>query len=374
MAQALWMSMSQLLSSVLVLIFLSTAAYAAVEPIGNVVQHEGVASVDRQNEELNLEKNSDIMFRDNVRTGKGSVGITFIDDTNVAISAQSSLVIDEFVYDPNSQSGSKLVLNVALGTVRYASGNIAKLDNQNVDIRTPTARIGVRGTAFSMTVDEIGKSLIILLPNADGTVGEIFVETDAGMVIMNKAFQATTVGVAESNPSKPVILDLTLDQINNMLIVRPPKEKLIELVKDSKKLANLLDIDLLDYKELDENELEEDNLEYGLLDINPLDVDLLLNILTQLNKKYETKKTKKKGKGIHTDGQTSGKNPDTLVTTVIEGNETHIIRQVDGNNIYLILDNSNGYSIDINQGGVEVPEIRTDEAGYNSTITIIQHQ
>ena len=357
MAQALWMSMSQLLSSVLVLIFLSTVSYAAVEPIGNVVQHEGVASVDRQNEELNLEKNSDIMFRDNVRTGKGSVGITFIDDTNVAISAQSSLVIDEFVYDPNSQSGSKLVMNVALGTVRYASGNIAKLDNQNVDIRTPTA-----------------KSLIILLPNADGTVGEIFVETDAGRVIMNKAFQATTVGVAESNPSKPVILDLTLDQINNMLIVRPPKEKLLELVKDSKKLANLLDIDLLEYKELDENELEEDNLEYGLLDINPLDVDLLLNILTQLNKKYETKKTKKKGKGIHTDGQTSGKNPDTLVTTVIEGNETHIIRQVDGNNIYLILDNSNGYSIDINQGGVEVPEIRTDEAGYNSTITIIQHQ
>ena len=265
-------------------------------------------------------------------------------------------------------------MNVALGTVRYASGNIAKLDNQNVDIRTPTARIGVRGTAFSMTVDEIGKSLIILLPNADGTVGEIFVETDAGMVIMNKAFQATTVGVAESNPSKPVILDLTLDQINNMLIVRPPKEKLIELVKDSKKLANLLDIDLLDYKELDENELEEDNLEYGLLDINPLDIDLLLNILTQLNKKYETKKTKTKGKGIHIDGQTSGKNPETLVTTVIEGNETHIIRQVDGNNIYLIVNNSNGYSIDINQGGVEVPEIRTDEAGYNSTITIIQHQ
>ena len=130
----------------------------------------------------------------------------------------------------------------------------------------------------------------------------------------------------------------------------------------------------MDYKELDENELEEDNLEYGLLDINPLDIDLLLNILTQLNKKYETKKTKKKGKGIHTDGHTSGKNPDTLVTTVIEGNETHIIRQVDGNNIYLILDNSNGYSIYINQGGVEVPAIRTDEAGYNSTITIIQHQ
>jgi hypothetical protein len=49
-----------------------------------------------------------------VRTGKGDVGIKFIDDTNVAVSAHSSLVIDEFVYDPNSKTGSKLVMNIAL--------------------------------------------------------------------------------------------------------------------------------------------------------------------------------------------------------------------------------------------------------------------
>jgi len=374
MEVVLWMLMLRLQSSLLIVFLSSFSTTEAAVPIGTVVKQEGIASVARQSKKLTLRKNSDIMFKDTVRTGKGNLGITFIDDTNVAVSAQSSLVIDEFVYDPNSKSGSKLVMNIAIGTVRYASGNIAKLNNQNVDIRTPTARIGVRGTAFSMTVDEIGKSLVILLPNADGSVGEIFVETDAGRVIMNKAFQATTVGVAETNPSKPVILDLTLDQINNMLIIRPPKEKLVEIVKDSKKMANLLDIDLLEYKELDENELEDDELEYGLLDINPLDVDLLLNILTQLNKKYEVKKATKKGKGIHIDGQTSGKNPDTLVTTVIEGNETHIIRQVDGNNIYLVLNNTNGYSININQGGVEVPEIRTDEAGFNSTIFISQRQ
>ena len=112
--------------------------------------------------------------------------------------------------------------------------------------------------------------------------------------------------------------------------------------------------------------------EVELLPASPTFLNLL--ILSQLNKKYEVKKATKKGKGIHIDGQTSGKNPDTLVTTVIEGNETHIIRQVDGNNIYLVLNNTNGYSININQGGVEVPEIRTDEAGFNSTIFISQRQ
>ena len=172
------MLMLRLLSSLLIIFLSSFSITEAAVPIGTVVKQEGIASVARQSKKLTLRKNSDIMFKDTVRTGKGNLGITFIDDTNVAVSAQSSLVIDEFVYDPNSKSGSKLVMNIAIGTVRYASGNIAKLNNQNVDIRTPTARIGVRGTAFSMTVDEIGKSLVILLPNADGSVGEIFVETE----------------------------------------------------------------------------------------------------------------------------------------------------------------------------------------------------
>ena len=363
----------RLLLTISFILFASTV-YAA---IGNVVVFEGNASVEREDKNLSLQKNSDIFFKDNVRTGKGNVGITFIDDTNVAISPQSSLVIDEFVYDPNSQSGSKLVMKIALGTVRYASGNIAKLNNQNVDIRTPTARIGVRGTAFSMTVDEIGKSLIILLPNADGTVGEISVETASGMVIMTQAFEATTVGMSEGNPSKPVILDLTLDQINNMLIVKPPKEKIVELVKESKKSINLLDIDLLEYKELDENELEDDELEFGLLDINPLDIDLLLNVLTQLNRKYEKKLRITKGgpggKGEHIDGRTSGLNKETLVTTVVDGNETRIIREVNGNNVHLVLNNDNGYSINLTQGAIEVPEITTHDEVVNN-ITISQSQ
>ena len=52
-----------------------------------------------------------------------------------------------------------------------------------------------------MTVDEIGKSLIILLPNADGSVGKISVESDVGQVILNQAFQATVVGASEKTPT-----------------------------------------------------------------------------------------------------------------------------------------------------------------------------
>jgi len=354
--------MLRLLLTISFMLFTSTS-YAS---IGNVVEHRGVASVERSGEKSVLKKGSDVEFKDNVRTGDGDVGIKFVDETNVAVSPHSSLIIDEFIYDPNSRSGSKLVMNIALGTVRYASGNIAKLNRQNVDIRTPTARIGVRGTAFSMTVDEIGKSLVILLPNADGTVGEIEVESAAGIVIMNQAFQATTVGMAESKPSKPVILDLTLDQINNLLIIKPPKEKIITLIKDSKNSMNLLDIDLLEFKDLDENALEEDQLAFGLLDINQLDIDLLINILDKLNATFEKKKA-----STHIDARMSGFNKITQVNTIIDGNHLEIIRYSGSGAIWLTLNGDYGYKIDLTQEGIPVPEMTSNDS-IDNHITIFQ--
>ena len=351
--------MLRLLWTISIILF-STSAYGA---IGNVVQHKGNASVERSGEKTDLKKGSDIEFKDNVRTGKGGVGITFVDDTNVAVSAHSSLVIDEFIYDPNSKTGSKLVMNIALGTVRYASGNIAKLSNQNVDIRTPTARIGVLGTAFSMTVDEVGKSLIILLPNKDGTVGKISVETGAGQVIMNQAFQSTMVGTGESRPSKPVILDLTLDQINNLLIIKPPKKKIIKMIKDSKKGKNLLDIDFLEFVELDKNELEEDLFGFNELDINDLNVELLGNILDQLALLSD-----------HIDGRTAGFNKVTQVNTLIDGNTTRIIRRLGNSTVELDLINDYGYTINMAQEGIPVPEITTRDEDASNIITIYQSE
>lgn len=346
-------------------VFLFPANIVLAETIGNVVKQKGNASIERAKNKLVLKENSAIEYKDNVRTGNGDVGIKFVDNTNVAISPHSSLVIDDFVYDPNSKTGSKLVMNVALGTVRYASGNIAKLNAQNVDIRTPTARIGVLGTAFSMTVDEVGKSLVILLPNADGTVGKISVESDAGQVFLTQAFESTLVINGESIPSKPVILDLTLDQINNLLIIKPPKKKLLKIIKSSKITINLLDIDFLEFRELDKNKLNEDELVFTELDINPLDVDLLMNVLDQL--------IALTAQSEMVDGRTSGLNKGTQVNTIRDGSRLEIIRAVGNSNIHLKLNADWGYKINLTQQGIPIPEIETDDETDN-TITIYQSE
>jgi hypothetical protein len=219
-----------------------------------------------------------------------------------------------------------------------------------------------------MTVDEIGQSLIILLPNVDGTVGEIDVESDVGIVTMNRAFQATSVNSRENKPSKPVILDLTADQINNMLIIKPPKEKEEEVaVKDDKK-KNVLDFNELEENALDRNELDETAGEgFTSLDVNPLDVEWLLNVLDQLNRKYDVADDETDA----VDGRVAGYNKDTLVTTIIPGDGSVVVQRIyEGSTIEVSTSTSVGTSIKIDQYGSEVPEITTDAITSDNYINI----
>ena len=138
------------------MLLVSTNAFSAT--IGDVILQEGTGVIERKDgDEFSSRIDLDIFSYDTVKTGQGKTAIEFVDDTRVDVTEHSKLIIDEFVYDPNTKTGA-LSLKASLGTVRYASGQIAKNSKQNVKIKTPTATIGVRGTDFSMTIDEIGSS------------------------------------------------------------------------------------------------------------------------------------------------------------------------------------------------------------------------
>ena len=257
--------------------------------IGTVTEQTGPTEIQRDKASIPSNVNSGVEMNDAVVTAKARVGITFEDDTKVEITEQSKLVIDDFVYDPAHGDASKLGLKVAVGTARYASGQIAKENPQSVKIETPTATISVRGTDFSMTVDEIGRSLIILLPSCpvgyknvekDCITGQIDVTTDMGTVHLDKPFQATHTTAKEQNPMKPVILALTEAQISNMLILVQPKKAEEEQTHMRTALdINFLDKDLLQFDELNMNYLTV----FNKLDQNALDAQFLANMLDLAN-------------------------------------------------------------------------------------------
>lgn len=251
--------------------------------IGSVTEQKGNASITHNKVSVDAKPKSSIDSNDLVQTGAGVVGITFEDNTQVRVTENSKLLIDDFVYDPNKKGTGKLALKVAMGTVRYASGNIAHENNKNVAINTPTATVAVRGTAFTMTVDEIGQSLIILLPNKDGTVGEIEVRTAVGSVVLNQAFQATVTKTSETKPSKPVLLALSESAIDNMLIVKPPKEIVQKQQTDiTNKVAGALDFTGLDQNPLNMQVFKDPYAGFNELDVNPLDTNYLTNALDNM--------------------------------------------------------------------------------------------
>lgn len=205
---------------------------------GKITEVTGPTQVTRNQDKIEGKVDVGIEMDDTIETLKGRAGITFEDGTRVQCTEFSKLVIDTFVYDPSSGKG-KIGLKASLGTVRYASGLIAKNSRDEVKIKTPTASVAVRGTDFSLTVDEMGRSLIILLPSlaqfGPSVVGSIEVSNGLGTVVMTKAYQATMVASSNVVPSAPVLLNLQDEtSVNNGLLLDTPKS-VTQSAKEAKK-------------------------------------------------------------------------------------------------------------------------------------------
>ena len=367
---------STLYKATSLLLLLPTLAFAA---IGEVTEHSGSGAVERDEgfEVYEVTDGLGVESMDTVVTEKGKVRIDFIDDTRVDITEHSRLIIDDFVYDPASQEGS-LSLKAGLGTIRYASGKIAKNSRQRVRIETPSAVVGVRGTDFAMIVDEIGGSMVTLLPscdtNGDCIVGEISVTSDVGTVIMNQAFQTTIVRAAGSSPTKPVILDISEDDMNNMLIIRKARpydpDGEIAVQEAKRKLADLLGVDFLETDVLEKGGFEDeeqlwrtelDNTEFYL-------GNLLVDIMDQLNAALNALL---RGEFAKQEAilsfESQGYNEETGTRLEIREGNWILERHDYANGQYwqLTLDNGNGYNIAWQQGDAEFFDYRLGD-GINS--------
>jgi hypothetical protein len=326
---------------------------AAHANIGKVTQNRGVSEVVKKTTKVPTRPQLPIAKLDRVQTSNGRVEITFVDDSTVKVTEHSKLVIDDFVYS-GKPSTSRMALKFAAGTARFATGQSGKMNKGNINLRTPTATIAVRGTDFAATVDDFGKSLIMLLPEPDGSVGEITVSNAGGFVILNRAFQATIVTTADSRPSRPVILNLTLNQIDNMLIISPAEEvKSEEEIAEAK--ANILDLSELDIDYLAKDDLQENQLASSELDINTINADFLGEDFLD-NADGSDCVTRDNTKLC---GTTFGLNNTTQITTILSGDYLRLARTLsttvdivvkkDSNKTIFIDSNGKSFLIEINE-------------------------
>jgi FecR protein len=159
-------------------------AQAVEEPIGNVAALTGKASVKRNDKSIPLALKDDIYLNDIVQTSaNSSLGITFSDGTTFNLKANAQITIDNFVYEEGGKKNAG-IFDVAKGTVAFVASQVAKTGD--MQITTPTATLGIRGTsglvevpagAAATTANNVN---IKLYPDADGRVGRIEVNDRAG--------------------------------------------------------------------------------------------------------------------------------------------------------------------------------------------------
>ena len=325
-------------------VFLLMGSVYAQDPIGDIVESTGIGGIVRNNERLPSQVGSNIVLYDEARTVNGRMLIEFLDEEELALTEHTIVYIDEVYYDPNP-SKSKMAIRMAQGTARFASGKGNKIKKANISVSTPTAQIAINGTDFTTTIDELGRSLVVLLPDEDGSAsGEIVVSNEGGEMLLNQPYQATMVSSFETPPTVAVtIQNITPSMINNMFIVNPPQEVKVAIQEqaadDLDKDQGILDVDYLEFNDLEVDELEEteEDLEYSALDIDALNVNLLvdvLDVIEALDKKIRGSGSSGETSGsigtFRVDGAKIGLNADSQYNVFIEDEKLVFFRDVNG--------------------------------------------
>ena len=139
---------------------LSASTALGANGVGKAMAVNPVAKVSGETGLRTLLVNSDIFVGDLVQTDAGGEAqLLFEDGTRMVIGANSSLIIDEFLF--RGKAAENLFAVRALGgAFRFISGDSG---DQNYVIRTPTATIGVRGTALDFTVTPGEGTQMVLL-------------------------------------------------------------------------------------------------------------------------------------------------------------------------------------------------------------------
>jgi hypothetical protein len=364
----LFKSIKKTLLTIVSLFIISGFVYG--EPIGGVIESTGVTSLVRESNRLISEVGTDVNIYDEAETANGRMLIEFLDNEKLSLTENSLVYIDEAYYDPDP-SKSKMAIRMARGTARFASGTGKRINKANVDVSTPTANITMRGTDFTTTIDELGRTMVVLLPDEEtgASSGEIVVYNDGGEVVLTEAYAATVVSSYDTPPTSSVIVQgITPSMIDNMFIVNPPteiREQIEEGYQDEQNQdQGLLDVDFLEFNELEQDALEntKGDLEFSELDIDFLDVDFLTDLLDVIEELEKTtvslgdEQAETGVAGFALKGATVGFNKDSQYNVFEQDGDLVFFRSVNGVINIVIAAGGSGF-------------LETNVEGYSGIIT-----
>ena len=193
------------------------------ETAGIIKSVEGEASVVRGTRRLPATVHLELQSRDVVDTGPdGTVGIILRDNSLLSVGPDSEVSLDSFQI---AAIQSSLGITFRRGTFSMATGQVAR-ERARMRLRTSSAVIGVQGTQFALMADAIRpkrsvsfgfqdrdvyrppgrETLLVLLPDPEGEVGQVSLETVTGGQTLTEANAATGFSALSAPPRPPEVL------------------------------------------------------------------------------------------------------------------------------------------------------------------------
>lgn len=137
---------------------LALPVFAAPQPIGETTRV--VETVEGTIEDLNrvLVLRDPVHRQEYIETEVDSAArMVFADGSKLSVGSKAQVVLDDFVYAGGDDDTS--VITLTKGVLRFVSGSMRK---PGVEIRTPAATIGIRGTDFAVVVDDNGRTYLVM--------------------------------------------------------------------------------------------------------------------------------------------------------------------------------------------------------------------
>jgi hypothetical protein len=136
---------------------LAPLAASAEEAIGQVKTETGSVTIERGGKRLPAAIGDHVFRSDTLATASHStVGVTFSDNSLMALGPSSRMSLDVFRFDTTTHAGA-FDVTLHRGALAVKSGQIVRQTPEAMRVHTPVAVLGVRGTEFVVRADG-GKS------------------------------------------------------------------------------------------------------------------------------------------------------------------------------------------------------------------------
>ncbi|HWT71715.1 MAG TPA: FecR domain-containing protein [Oxalicibacterium sp.] len=139
-----------------------------------------------------LVKGSEVFSGDTVTTGDGRVQIRFTDGAYMALQPNTVFKVDQYAFNGKQDGTEKGSFSLVKGSLRTITGAIGHVNKQNYEVRTPTATIGIRGTAYSASQSDDGLTVTV-------ERGAVAVSNQSGSITLGSG-QSAQVRTPSSRP------------------------------------------------------------------------------------------------------------------------------------------------------------------------------